>query len=865
MPTNQRFGWTTARWMAALFATLPLQGEVSHRPSPEWRDAVIYMVMLDRFYDGDPSNNDQGFGEYQKGSPHHFNGGDFAGLRRQIPYLRELGINAVWITPPVLNQWWSEPYQAAGWHGYWAVNFRQTDPHFGSLDEYRALARELHDNGIALIQDIVVNHTANFFTYDNNYDPSDTARNFRLLAPDHPTQARPTQEPFHLIDRLDPAQAAANIYHWTPSIQDNRDRQQELTWSLGMLADLNTSNPRVLAALKDSYRFWIREVGVDAFRIDTVKYVEHAFWHHFLNDPDGIHPYAADLGKENFLTFGEVFEGSAPFEANGEEKIISYLGTPRKPQLRSMLGFPLYFDIHAVFAEGRPPAQLAFRIQTMMERYPDPFIVPNFIDNHDTKRFLAAGSQAGFRQALALLFSLPGIPVLLQGTEQALEETRQALFAGGVGTEQDLFATDSATYRYIRQLTALRAAQRTLRRGSLTVLAAEQNSPGLLAFVREEQNRRLLFLANTANHAILAHQVPAAMRPGATAPLLLSENFTGSLQADPNGSLTISLPARAVLLADISNTPNSERPPQLQFSIQSPTAGEVLREDTLLSGTVSPTVPELHLIIDGNLDQMVKLAPNATGRWIFRLPVRDLGQTARSLRLFEPLSGQLSAPHPFSTELDQAGLTAILSPHVPDPSPAPAAYELPRQPASSTQKEIVQAQARASGANLEISLQMKSMTQIWNPANGFDNVAFSIFFSFPNRQEGTHDLPLLNARMPGKLQWQLGHVAFGWGNFLFSSTNATASRRGERLGVAPALTVDPHTNTLRILYRGTACGVQDWNGVTIHITTWDMNGEGDYLEIKDQPGDWHFSSPQPAHSPKIFHQRTLTLSPAKSD
>ena len=147
-----------------------------HVPSPDWRDQVIYFVMLDRFDDGDPRNNDQHAGEYDPADPAKFSGGDLAGVTRRIDYIRGLGATAVWITPPVANQWWNPRVKYGGYHGYWASNFSAVDAHFGTLDDYRALSRALHGAGMYLVQDIVVNHTGDWFQYGAGRDASDPGR-----------------------------------------------------------------------------------------------------------------------------------------------------------------------------------------------------------------------------------------------------------------------------------------------------------------------------------------------------------------------------------------------------------------------------------------------------------------------------------------------------------------------------------------------------------------------------------------------------------------------------------------------------------------------------------------------------------------
>ena len=126
-----------------------------HVLSPEWQDQIIYFLMVDRFNDGDTSNNDQGMGVYYPASNNYFNGGDLQGIIDKTSYIKDLGATAVWITPPIANLWWSPGTQLAGYHGYWARDFKNIDTHLGDLDTYKALSRQLHSNGMYIIQVIV--------------------------------------------------------------------------------------------------------------------------------------------------------------------------------------------------------------------------------------------------------------------------------------------------------------------------------------------------------------------------------------------------------------------------------------------------------------------------------------------------------------------------------------------------------------------------------------------------------------------------------------------------------------------------------------------------------------------------------------
>ena len=193
-------------------APAPTEALSLHVASPDWQDQIIYFVMTDRFNDGDPTNNDQGAGEYDPADGSKFSGGDLRGIQQKLDYIKGLGATTVWITPPVANQWWDPIANYGGYHGYWAQNFMEVDKHFGTLADYKQLSSSLHKAGMYLIQDIVVNHTGNFFSYSGGYDATDPTKFLVMNTASKPVTA-PTQSPFNLNDPRDPAAIAAGIYH----------------------------------------------------------------------------------------------------------------------------------------------------------------------------------------------------------------------------------------------------------------------------------------------------------------------------------------------------------------------------------------------------------------------------------------------------------------------------------------------------------------------------------------------------------------------------------------------------------------------------------------------------------------------------
>jgi glycosidase len=341
--------------------------------------------MTDRFNDGDLSNNDHGFNLYKPEDTRFYSGGDLQGVIDKIDYIKQLGATALWITPPNANMWYSARNGVTGYHGYWSRNFETVDEKFGDLETYKELSHLLHSNDMYLIQDIVANHVGSYFHYkDNNFDPKDTSKNFELIKGNIP-DALHEQPLFTKVNRQLESDAKANIYHWTPEISDHFDIEQEYTYQTAGLNDLNTSNVVVRKQLKESFGYWIKEVGVDAYRLDTAKYLDPPFIENFLHDTDGLLATAESTGRNHFPVFGELFETSLPYSDTAEQGFLKYQGTDETPGINGLIGFPLYKSIEEVFRSGRPTKQISYRIQKQMELYKDPYTVFNFIDNHDVK------------------------------------------------------------------------------------------------------------------------------------------------------------------------------------------------------------------------------------------------------------------------------------------------------------------------------------------------------------------------------------------------------------------------------------------------------------------------------------------------
>ena len=830
--------------LIALHPVLKSEDLKLHVPSPDWRSQVIYFLMVDRFEDGDRANNDQGIGVYRPKDNDFFNGGDLKGVTKRLDYIQNLGATAVWTTPVVANQWYSSISDSAGYHGYWARDFTKVDEHFGTLKDYQELSDQLHRRGMYLIQDIVVNHTANYFGYDGDYEPQNTDKNFVLYEKPGTFQSAPEQQPFHQIDRTNPEHVEADIYHWTPGIRDYSDPEQILDYQLSRLADLNTENPLVQKVFKKTYSDWITSVGIDAFRIDTVRYAEQDFFHRFMHDGDGIHAKAKETGREHFLAFGEVWETAPAYDDSAEQGLNRYINDGKRPILNSVIGFPLSKAINGVFAEGRPTAELGFRLQAHMKHYPDPYVIPNFIDNHDTARFLAGSSVEDLQLALITLMTIPGIPVIYQGTEQGMTITRQAMFKEGFAAEEDAFNEQSDLYLFIQSLIKLRTSDILFTHYPLRVISSTERGRGILAYerARTSEEKRVVIM-NTAEHSILVDELPLSEQDIAVETLVA--HGIEPVDRQSSGKLTLKMLPKSALVMSIK-TSSQAAPDDIaeRLTLEVHPVKEIHNKDFTLIGQGKPA-DTLYLVENHNLDTALPIKLSASGSFEHKVRVSDLGTYKKQYQLFRVEDQAVSQPLELTIAVDTPTRSQLLSDPPYDDIGLTGRYEKPRQKHAGGQMDILSVKAESAGDVLRLSVQFREMTDVWAPVNGFDNVALTLFMSWSD-EEGSQELPDLNANFPKGLKWQLGHRVFGWGNNTFDSQQNTFS-------TAPEINADINKKLLTLTYRASDFGMSSWPELSIYLTTWDVDGEGEYRPIDLEGGEWRFKA-ETRNVPRILDE-----------
>ncbi|MGW4897447.1 pullulanase-type alpha-1,6-glucosidase [Kitasatospora sp. NPDC004240] len=505
----------------------------------------FYFVLPDRFANGDPGNDtggiagsrlDHGLDPADKGFYH---GGDLAGLIQKLDYVQNLGTTAIWMAPIFKNK----PVQgagdqaSAGYHGYWITDFTQVDPHFGTNDQLKELIAKAHARGIKVFFDVITNHTADVIDYQQKQYGYRTTGAYPVLDAD----GKPVDEtavadagaawpkltkdsfPYSPVFRT-PADANAKTPAWLndPSLYHNRGDstfagESSTEGDFSGLDDLDTQNPKVAKGFEKVYQQWVKDFGVDGFRIDTVKHVNMAFWQQWA---PSLKEFAAKQGDKDFFMFGEVYSGdpavTAPYVTKGK--------------LQATLDFPFQNAARGYVSQGGSARALA-EVYAQDYRYTtaatDAYELPTFLGNHDMGRFgsfLVTDNPGADdatllrkdRLANELQFLTRGQPVVYYGDEQGLtgaggdKDARHDLFAsrtpsyngdrviGGPSGSADRYGQGGELYQGIAGLAKLRRDHPVLADGAQIERYAADGA-GVYAFSRIDAGQQVEYLVAVNN------------------------------------------------------------------------------------------------------------------------------------------------------------------------------------------------------------------------------------------------------------------------------------------------------------------------------------------------------------------------------
>ncbi len=481
----------------------------------DWDEAVIYFTVTDRFFDGNASNNNGNApGSYDKNAEtgcSSYHGGDFAGLTQKMDYLKDLGVNTIWITPIVENQLVANSVdnpavtKAWGYHGYWAKNFENLDAHLGTEAEFKALLDAAHAKGIKIMVDVVLNHSGygdDVTNYFNNYPTGDGS--LRMLRNDD-------------------------------EIVSGSDQQS----SLSGLPDFLTENPEVRELLVEWQSNWISKYDIDYYRVDTVKHVDDTTWSAFKNALTQINP--------DFKMIGEYAGGGYATDA----------GMLRTGRMDALLDFD-YNDKAIDFVTGKISETEGF-LTARNTAIDNTATLGAFLSSHDEDGFVfkltdtSTGdynynktkeeAQALAKVAASLQLTTKGQVVIYYGEEIGLTGSENYPYNTNrydFDWSQTEPGANNATLKHYKKLLDIRNRySKVLAKGSRKTIEAD-NAKGLDVFARSYAGTTLTVALNITNAPIeytLLNQKENAY---------LYDCYNGmQYQANAKGEVTITVPAAA--------------------------------------------------------------------------------------------------------------------------------------------------------------------------------------------------------------------------------------------------------------------------------------------------------------------------------
>jgi len=455
-------------------------------------DDVIYLLMPDRFANGDPSNDDPPVsrGMLDRAKPRHYHGGDLLGVSDRLPYLRDLGVTAIWTTPWYDNVNHLNPLEkytadnqrspagvpSTDYHGYGAVDFYGVEERFGDLTTLRRFVDRAHAAGLKVVQDQVANHTGPYHSWTTN-SPTPTWYNGTVAG-----HLENTWQTWTIADPNPPAD----------KLKSTLDG-----WFINLLPDLNQNDPETAAYLIQNSLWWLGVTGLDAVRQDTLPYVPRTHWAR----------WTAALKREypRLTILGEMWDGNP--------KLVSFFQGGRKAfdgvdsGIDTLFDFPLHYALRDVFAKGQPMPRLS---QTLAAdtNYVNPRVLVTFLGLHDTARFMnePGATVDGLKLAFTCLLTMRGTPLIYYGDEIAMHgggdpDNRRDFTGGWKDDPRNAFeksgrtAEEEAVHAHVKKLSALRRKLEPLRRGDLVELTVTETT---YAFARVTQRQSVLIAFNNS-------------------------------------------------------------------------------------------------------------------------------------------------------------------------------------------------------------------------------------------------------------------------------------------------------------------------------------------------------------------------------
>ncbi len=438
----------------------------------------IYLIMPDRFSNGDPSNDlfpDMEQKEIDRSKMYFRHGGDLQGIIDHLDYLQELGVTALWLNPALEN---NQPYES--YHGYAITDHYNIDKRFGDNALFKKLSDECQKRGIKMVMDIIHNHVGDKHWFVQDIPSEDWLNQWDEFT--RTTYRAPT--------------------HMDPHVSDFDHKRMTDGWFDHHMPDLNQRNPHLAKYLIQNNIWWIEYAGLDGYRVDTYAYPDQAFM--------------ADWGKAmqaeypQVHHFAETWVHGAAVQAHFTED--NNLTEGYNSNMPGVTDFQLYYAINEALDRDQDWTGGAARIYYTIAKdflYEDPMRNVVFLDNHDLSRFYSMVKEDDdkFKSGIAFLLTTRGIPMLYYGTEILMKnysdpdgKVREDFPGGWEGDIANKFAKEGrtkkeeATFSYVKKLANFRKKSNALKQGALKQFVPEN---GVYVYFRSFGNEKVMVIMNT--------------------------------------------------------------------------------------------------------------------------------------------------------------------------------------------------------------------------------------------------------------------------------------------------------------------------------------------------------------------------------
>ena len=473
---------------------------------------VLYMLMPDRFANGNPKNDvlktmrDKNCDRHAPSLRH---GGDLEGIRQHLDYFNQLGVTALWFTPVLENDSPGDG-KSSSYHGYATTDYYKVDPRFGTNAEYKRLIDEAHQKGLKIVMDMIFNHCGFEHPWIADMPSKDWFNCPEWLLPEY-------QTPEHVkkIGTVDGARTVNDMYRQTsykltPVLDpyaSKVDMEETVDgWFVPSMPDLNQRNPHVIKYLIQNSEWWIETVGIDGIRMDTYPYADRdamALWMKTLNNE-----------YPNFNTVGETWVTEPAYTAAWQKD--SKL-SEKNSYLKTVMDFAFFDRINSAKNEETDDwwngMNRLYNVFCYDYLYPNPKSVMAFIENHDTDRFLGEGKDTvALKQALALLLTINRTPQLYYGTEVLMNGTKSVTdgnvrkdFPGGwAGDKHNVFTEEGRTqdenrmFKWLSNLLHWRQGNKVVTKGKQTQFCPYK---GVYVIARQYQGKTVMTIINGKKEA----------------------------------------------------------------------------------------------------------------------------------------------------------------------------------------------------------------------------------------------------------------------------------------------------------------------------------------------------------------------------